>query len=109
MFRDYRQAYDEMEANQEIQITRQVIISTKERLAELEKPYRDRIAQAQEEITKAVLQSKKTTTLFGVIAKFFKPRRSTAWKSVAQAMDPPQDLIDKFTKYGEPRVQVSVV
>jgi len=24
-------------------------------------------------------------------------------------MDPPQDLIDKFTKYGEPRVQVSVV
>lgn len=46
MFRDYRQAYDEMEASQEIQITRQVIISTKERLAELEKPYRDRMAQA---------------------------------------------------------------
>ena len=108
MFKQYRQAYDEMETNEEIQATRNAIQLYQAKLTELEMPYRDRMKEAAAAITAAVLETGKTTTLFGVVARFFKGRTSVSWKAVANALNPPDELIERYTRTGQPRVQIAI-
>ena len=108
MFKDYKDAYDQMEANLDIKINRKAIAFYQERVAELEKPYRDRMATAATAITAAVLETKKTTTLFGVIAKFAKGRKSVSWKSVAQAFRVSDKFVLQYTNFGKPKVTIKI-
>lgn len=109
MFKEYREAYDAMEADETIQWYREAIKEYQATLDKFEKPYRERMAEAEEKIVAAVLPGKQSVTLFGVAGRFFKGRRSTSWKGVAMELEPPQELIEAHSKVGEPRVVVGIV
>lgn len=108
MFKDFREAYDAMEKDVAVQQTRHIIIGYQKSLEKLEAPYREQMAAAESNIIEAVLKTRKTTTLFGVVAKFFKGRTTCSWKSVALALNPPKGLVEKFTNVGKPKVQVQI-
>ena len=120
MFEDYRKAYDELQDNESVNVLRGEIDLLVEKhdaklfklqklLAEVEMPYRSRMAGAEGEIKKAVLKQGASVTLHNVQAKFAKGRMSTSWKKVAVEVNASQDVIGKHTSYGKPSVSVSVV
>jgi len=108
IFKDYGEAHDAMERDAAVQSTRNLILGYQKSLEKLEAPYRQRMAVAETNIIQAVLQTQKTTTLFGVVAKFFKGRKSVSWKSVAQVFKPSERLVAEFTTVGKPKVKVQI-
>lgn len=108
VFKEYRQAYDGMEADPAILRARRAIEQYQASLMMLEAPFREKIARAEAEIARVVLAQEKSVTLFGVYARYTRGRRSTSWKSVATAMKAPQKLVDEHTRVGKPSVSVSV-
>ena len=108
MFNDYRRAYIEMESDELVQCARDAIEESRSHLAILEAPYRDRLLQASKSITSFVIGEGKSITRDGVIATYNKGRTSTSWKSVAVAANAPQEVIDQFTKIGNPSVSVKM-
>lgn len=109
MFEQYRAAYDAMESDPAIQRARKAIADYQRSLEELERPYRDRLAIASRGIETIVLSERKSVTLFGVKAKYTKGRETTSWKGVAQDLNPPQELVAKYTKAGEPSVRIKII
>lgn len=109
MFKEYRKAHDEMENNSAIADLREALNQAQEALAQAEKPYRERIAKAADEIKATVLEQGKSVTLFDVEASYKKGRRSTSWKKIAEEMNPPESIISRHTKYGNPSVSVKVL
>ena len=108
-FYDYKKAYDEMGADATIQRLQVYIDEQVEVLAELQAPYFDRMSEAAEEIEGLVMAEGKTIVLSGVRGSYHKGRQSTSWKGIAMELDPPEELVEKHTKVGEPSVIVSIV
>ncbi len=108
MFKLYRQAHDEMEADSAIQETRTAITLYQENLKVLEAPYRERMAKAKITIISLVLEWGNTIVRDGIRATYKKGRKSPSWKSIAMALKPSQELIMQFTKTGKPSVSVSI-
>jgi len=108
MFKLYRQAYIEMESDEEVQQIRGFIADLQDSLEEIEAPYRDRIADAKDAITNLVLEEGQSIARHGVRATYKNGRRITSWKSVASELSPSQDLIDQFTTVGKPSVKVKL-
>lgn len=108
-FKKWRQAHDEMENDTAVWYLRDLIERAQEYLSRVESPYRARMATAELEIEKAVLGQGESVTLYGVYARYTKESKRTSWKPVAQAMKPPQSLIDEHTKTSPPSVRVSAV
>jgi len=109
MFKQYREAYDEMQADTKVLDVRERIEELQDQLRELESPYRERMAAAEKAIVEAVLAQKQTTTLFNIKASYTTGKRSTSWKSVATEMKAPDDVIEKYTKIGDPFVKIEVL
>ena len=109
MFEEYRNAYDEMEADETVQDLRATMNNLSGELHMAEIKYRLRMSDAEEKIKEAVLNQGASVTLHDVYAKFTKGRTSTSWKKVAVACDAPQEIIDANTKLGKPSVTVSVL
>lgn len=105
-FEEYRKAYDEMENDPKVQDLRAAMNNLSGDLHEAEIEYRLRMEAAEKKIKEAVLEQGNSVTLHDVEAKYTKGRRSTSWKNVAVACDPPQELIDEHTKTGNPSVSV---
>ena len=108
-FSDYKKAHDEMGADVTIRRLQEYIGTQMKKLAELEVPYHERMAVAAEEIRELVMAEGKTIVLSGVRGSYYKGRRSTSWKGIATELDPPEELVEKHTKVGEPSVIVSIV
>jgi len=108
-FEEYRIAYDAMEADPAILKARKALADYQASLIEIERPYRDRMCEAAVGITALTLSEQKSITLFGVEARYTKGRETVSWKSVAQDLNPPEELIGKYTKTGEPSVNIKVV
>jgi len=115
MFKEYRQAYDEMMSDPQIDALLDKIAGIKAELdhaafelSEFEAPYRARMDKAAEEITAAVIGQKQTVLLHGVEAKYSAGKRSTSWKSVAVELNATPELIKKFTTDPTPSVNIKV-
>ncbi len=108
-FLAYRAAYDDMQSDAQVLDTRDRIKELQDQLFQLEAPYRARMAEAEVVIRAAVLKQAKSVTLHDVYARYISGRRSTSWKSVAEEMKAPEDVIEKHTKVGEAKVTVEVV
>ena len=116
MFKEYREAYDEMQADPRI-IRGQDIVSAlelqlanqREQLSAMEAPYRARMDKAAKEITAAVMGQKQTVLLHGVEAKYSAGKKSTSWKSVAVELSATPELIKKFTTDPTPSVNIEVI
>jgi len=116
MFEEYRNAYDEMMADEEANEMRKAIQKCREDiehynniLSSVTEKYHIRMDEAEEKIKEAVLKQENSVTLHNVYAKFTKGRLSTSWKEVAVACNAPQEIIDANTKQGKPFVYVSVL
>ncbi len=109
MFKEYREATNEMEANLAIRIMRKKIETMQENLGILEQPYHERMKVAAKEITIAVLEQQKSVTLFNIEAKYSKASGRPKWKSVAMEFDPSEELIKRFTGMGKPSVSIKIL
>ena len=109
MFEEYRKSYDEMESDPTVVELRQTLDQVQEALRTAEASYRERMAEAEEEIKRAVLEQQKSVTLFNVVASFSKGRKSTSWMKVAQELNPPESLVLQHTKIGQPSVSIKVL
>lgn len=116
MFTEYRNVYNAMGNDKHIKNLHLEIVEAERDLHELqaelakaEAPYREALKEAEARITKIVLAEGHSVTLFGVEAKYAAGRRSTAWKSVAGELNPPTELVEKYTTVGDPSVTVRVL
>ena len=109
MFKEYREAYEAMEADPAVRRARKAVEDYQTSLKKLEAPYCQRMAEAKEKIVAAVLPGKKSVTLFGIYARFSKGSPSRSWKSIAMTFKPSEELIGKHTKPGKPKVTVKIV
>ncbi len=108
MFKVYRQAHDQMEADPAVKRARKAIFEYQQSLQKLEAPYRERMDEAKITIVSLVMEWGSTVVRDGVRATFKKGRKSPSWKSIAMSLKPPQELIMQFTKTGKPSVSVSI-
>jgi hypothetical protein len=119
-FQKYKTAYEQMSGDIEIIEVREKIEALRTQymaalrdlehdLEELEQPYKNRMMAAEVAIRAAVLETKKTVEMYGVVARYTKGRRSTAWKSVAIAAGATKEDIVLHTKEGDPSVSIFVV
>lgn len=108
-FLAYRQAHDELDADPNV--TTLSLELERARLAweDARKPYLDRMREAEEVIRGAVLEQGKSVTLHNVEARYSKGRASTSWKSVADEVGAPPEIVAKHTKEGEPSVSVRLL
>jgi len=116
MFEEYRNAYDEMMADEEANEMRKAIQKCRDDiehynnvLSSVTEKYHIRMDEAEKAIKDAVLKQENSVTLHDVYAKFTKGRVTTSWKKVAYFSDAPQEIIDANTKQGKPSVSVSVL
>ena len=105
-FEEYRKAYDQMAADLEVAAAWDAIVEAQKRHGELCQPYQERMKAAEEHIRGLVLEEGKSVTLHNVEARYTKGRASTSWKSVAEEIAAPADIIAKHTKDGDPSVSV---
>ena len=105
-FQLYREAYDAMEADPKVLGLRQRIEKLQDALVATESPYRQKMDEAEWVIRESILAQGQSVTLHNVKAIYTKGRRSTSWKSVAEEMGAPEEIVVKFTKIGEPSVKV---
>ena len=105
-FQEYRNAFDEMERDLAVQGMRAHLQNAQEALKTAEESYRARMNDAEQKIKEAVLEQGDSVTLHNVFAKYTKGRTTTAWKNVADALNPPKELIEEHSKTGEPSVSV---
>jgi len=115
-FESYRKAYDEMEtdpavlaAREQADVLRAKMMEVDELISDAEKPYRERMAEAEAQIVDAVMSQGESVTLHNVQARYTKGRSSVSWKKVAEACNPPAEVVEQHTKVGKPRVSVSVL
>ena len=107
-FEEYRKAHDEMEADETLAKAVAGVVFAMDILAELENPYKEKLAAAEEGIKETVLDQQRTMVLNGIEATYSKPRKSTSWKGVAMTFDPPVELIEEHSKVGNPSVRIKV-
>jgi hypothetical protein len=112
-FLEYRNAHDEMEKDEAVAAAwdRVVAIQKSEADARADHDaaclkYRERMNLAAEEIRGAVLEQAKSVTLHNVEAKYTKGRVSVSWKSVADEVGAPPEIIAKHSKEGDPTVAI---
>ena len=77
-FEEYRKAYDEMQADEELTNAGVEVELAVLKLKELETPHKERISQAEEGIKETVLDQQRTMVLNGIEATYSKPRKSRA-------------------------------
>lgn len=107
-FFDYKQAHDEMEADEKIRRLRAYLSEQQQNLIDLEAPYYERMDEAGGRIKELILAEEKTIVMHGVRGSYQHGRHSTSWKLIAAALNPPDELLGKYTKVGPPSVVVSV-
>ena len=107
-FEEYRKAHDEMEADEALSKAVAGVVFAMDILAELENPYKEKLAKAEEGIKETVLDQQRTMVLHGIEATYSKPRKSTSWKGVAMTFDPPTELIEEHSTVGNPSVRIKV-
>ena len=108
MFKNYRQAWLEMESDVRVQSVREDIEANQRELAMLESPYRNKMALAAKVITGLVIEHGEDITRSGITAKLRLGRVTTSWKKVAQEVGAPLEVIDQFTKVGAPSVSIKI-
>jgi hypothetical protein len=108
-FEEYRKAHDELDADPVVAALWDGVVAAQKLHAEATAPYQDRMRVAEEVIRGMVLEEGHSVTLHGVEARYTKGRASTSWKSVAEAVGAPAEVIAKHTKEGDPSVSVRVV
>ena len=107
-FFEYRLAHDEMVDDGAVEGLRNTLKITRDALAKIEAPYRERMMRAEEGIKETVLDQQRTVALHGVEATYTKPRKTVKWKAVAQEYSPPDELIEEHTTVGHPSVRIKV-
>lgn len=107
-FKDYRDALDEMNADDELQDAVAEMILATAKMTDLEAPYKNRLRKAEEGIHAITLDQQRTILLHNIEAQYIKPRKSTSWKNVAMHFEPSNELIEEHSKVGSPSVKITV-
>ncbi|MCJ7528834.1 MAG: hypothetical protein MUO37_12190 [Methyloceanibacter sp.] len=105
-FQEYRFAHDELEADREVAALWDAVVEAQRKHDLACIPYRERMSAAEAVIIGAVLEQGKSVTLHNIEARYMKGRSSTSWKSVAEEIGAPPEIVAKHTKEGEPSVMV---
>ena len=108
-FLEFRKAHDEMGADPNIAAMWDAVVAAQKAHADACAPYEQRMAEARDAIAAAVLEQGKSVTLHNVEARYTKGRSSTAWKSVAEEVGAPPEVVAKHTKEGSPSVSVKAL
>jgi hypothetical protein len=103
---NYETTYIAMEADPQIRAARKQIESLQKRLDKLCEPYESRLSEYESAIKGHVIELGESIKQGHLNCVYYKPRRSTSWKSVAEELDPPQELIEEHTKIGNPSVRI---
>lgn len=107
-FKDYREAYDELLEDVNIPTLRKALEEAQEHLAEVERPYHERIEKAREGVMQITLDQQRTVVMHGIEAMYVKPRKSTKWKEVAMTFKPSNELVEEHSTVGSPSVRITV-
>jgi len=115
-FERYRKAYDEMEkdpavlaARKQAEVLRAKMMEVNELIFDAEKPYWDRMAEAERKIKDIVLAKGESITDYNVQARYTKGYSIISWKKIAEIYNPPVKVIEQYTKVSEPSVSVFIL
>lgn len=119
-FRNYRTIEDMRKADQElIKVEAQIealrlkfesameILS--ERRSEVLTYYDESLDEYENEIIDIVLEAGRSIEAYGIEAKYVKGRKSVSYKGACAEANVPKSIINRNTKYGDPKVTIKVV